>query len=165
MKNRILSLYVENNVGVLAKISGLFSGKSYNLEGLTVGVTEDESVSRMTICLNSDDSTFEQIKKQLDNCVEVIKVIDFTSIPIHMKELMLIKIKKCSDKDKAELFRIAHAFYVSIVDYGLNDILLESVQSEKKNNELIQLLNTGFKNIEVVRGGNVAIESINKLYE
>ena len=62
MKNRWIALYVENQVGVLAKVSGLFSGKSYNLQSLTVGTTEDETVSRMTICVTSDDITLEQIK-------------------------------------------------------------------------------------------------------
>ncbi|MCD8151040.1 MAG: acetolactate synthase small subunit, partial [Clostridiales bacterium] len=85
MKNRWIALYVENQVGVLAKISGLFAGKSYNLESLTVGTTEDESVSRMTIRSTCDDRTFEQIKKQLNRMVEVIKVMDLTDTPIHMK--------------------------------------------------------------------------------
>ena len=80
MKKRWISLYVENQVGVLSKISGLFSGKSYNLDSLTVGTTEDPTVSRMTIATVSDDETFEQIKKQLNRMVEVIKVIDFTDI-------------------------------------------------------------------------------------
>ena len=96
MESRVLSLFVENNVGVLAKISTLFSGKMYNLESLTVGVTEDETVSRMTIRVKSGDATFEQIKKQLNRCVEVIKVVDLTGRPVYMKELMLIKISKCA---------------------------------------------------------------------
>lgn len=79
MKKRWISLYVENEIGVLAKIAGLFSGKSYNLTSLTVGTTEDPTVSRMTISVESDDATFEQIKKQLNRCVEVIEVIDFTN--------------------------------------------------------------------------------------
>lgn len=77
MKKRWISLYVENQVGVLSKISGLFSGKCYNLDSLTVGTTEDPTVSRMTIATVSDDETFEQIKKQLNRMIEVIKVIDF----------------------------------------------------------------------------------------
>ena len=88
MKKRWIALYVENQVGVLAKVSGLFSGKSYNLQSLTVGTTEDESVSRMTISVASDDITFEQIKKQLNRMVEVIKVIDLTDVPLRLKELM-----------------------------------------------------------------------------
>ena len=92
MKKRWISLFVENDIGVLARISGLFSGKSYNLDSLTVGVTEDITISRMTISLTSDDKTFEQIKKQLNRSIEVIKIIDFADIAIHMKELMFVKI-------------------------------------------------------------------------
>lgn len=160
MKNRWLSLFVENDIGVLAKISGLFSGKAYNLESLTVGMTEDETVSRMTIRLVSDDDTFEQIKKQLNRCVEVIKVIDITNSSIHMKELLFVKIRKCSEGDMEDLFRIAEVFGVSIVDCDKESVLMECVQTENKNNDLINLLSSDFKNIEVVRGGSVAIESI-----
>ena len=82
MRDRFIALYVENDVGVLAKVSGLFSGKSYNLKSLTVGMTERDDVSRMTICVTSDDVTFEQIKKQLNSMVEVIKVLDLTCVPV-----------------------------------------------------------------------------------
>ena len=82
-KKRWICLYVENEIGVLARISGLFSGKSYNLNSLTVGETEDTTISRMTISFTSDDRIFEQVKKQLNRSVEVIKVVDYTDIPIH----------------------------------------------------------------------------------
>jgi acetolactate synthase I/III small subunit len=160
MKKRWISLYVENDVGVLAKISGLFSGKSYNLESLTVGTTEDPTISRMTIGLKSDDVTFEQIKKQLNRLVEVIKVIDITNIPTHMKEILFIKIKNCTKEDKIELFQIADVFKASITDYGIDSILLECVQTETKNDDIIKLITTRYKQVEVVRGGSVAIESI-----
>ena len=107
MKKRWISLYVENQVGVLSKISGLFSGKSYNLDSLTVGTTEDPTVSRMTIGTVIDDETFEQIKKQLNRMVEVIKVIDFTNMFARMKEILYIKVFNCSSEDKVELFQIA----------------------------------------------------------
>ena len=81
-----------------------FSGKSYNLDSLTVGTTEDPTISRMTIATVSDDETFEQIKKQLNRMVEVIKVIDFTDIFVRMKEILYIKVKKCSAADKVERF-------------------------------------------------------------
>lgn len=160
MKKRWISMYVENQVGVLAKISGLFSGKSYNLDSLTVGTTSDPTMSRMTIGVVADDITFEQIKKQLNRCVEVIKVIDFTAMPIHMKELLFVKVKKCSAEDKSELFRIAQVFGADIADYGHDSVLIEAVQTEQKNNDLIKLLHDNFRDIEVVRGGSVAIESI-----
>ena len=160
MKKRWISLYVENQIGVLAKISGLFSGKSYNLDSLTVGTTEDESISRMTISITSDDKTFEQVKKQLNRCVEVIKVMDFTTIPINMKELLFIKIKHLSREEKTEVFEIAKVFDCSISDYGIDSLLLECVKTEEKNNDIIKLIKKQFKSIEVVRGGGVAIESI-----
>lgn len=160
MKERWIALYVENQVGVLAKISGLFAGKSYNLKSLTVGTTEDEDVSRMTISSTCDDVTFEQIKKQLNRMVEVIKVMDLTDVPIHMKELMFAKVKKCSDADKAEIFRIAEVFNVLVADIGPDSVLLECKLTERRNNELIGLLKTRFQVVEIVRGGAVAIESV-----
>lgn len=160
MKNRWIALYVENTVGVLAKVSGLFSGKSYNLQSLTVGTTEDETVSRMTICVTSDDVTFEQIKKQLNCMIEVIKVIDLTNVPIHMKEILFAKVKDISAEEKLEVFQIAQVFEVKVKDIGTDSVLLECMLTERRNNELIALLRSKFKSIEIVRGGAVAIESI-----
>ena len=91
MKKRWISLYVENQVGVLSKISGLFSGKSYNLESLTVGRTEDPTISRMTIETNSDEETYEQIKKQLEN------YRDIDAFKIYVSDLGLL----CAKKDLA----------------------------------------------------------------
>jgi acetolactate synthase-1/3 small subunit len=161
MKKRWICIFVENEIGVLARIAGLFSGKSYNLDSLTVGETEDSTISRMTIGLTSDDMTFEQVKKQLNRAVEVIKVVDYTDIPTHRKELLFIRVSKCNEQDKTEVFRIANIFGLSIIDYDKNTILLECVQTETKNNDLIKLMNQNFCNrIEIVRGGSVAIEAI-----
>lgn len=157
---RWISLYVENQVGVLAKISGLFSGKAYNMTSLTVGETEDQTVSRMTIGLDSDDATFELIKKQLNRCIEVIKVIDFTAKPIRQKEILYIKVSTHDEKERTELFRMSEVFGFQIVDYGKKALLLECVQTEKKNDEIIELISGYFKDIEVVRGGSVAIEAV-----
>lgn len=161
MKKRWIGLFVENEIGVLARISGLFSGKSYNLDSLTVGMTEDPTVSRMTIGLTSDDKTFEQIKKQLNRSIEVIKVIDYTGRPIYLKEILFIRINGCSDTDKAEVFRICQIFGAAVTDYDGANILLECIQSENRNNECIHLLKKRFENrIEVARGGSVAIEGL-----
>lgn len=161
MKKRWICLFVENEIGVLARVSGLFSAKSYNLDSITVGTTEDETISRMTISLTSDERTFEQVKKQLNRSVEVIKVIDYTDIPIYMKELLFVRINHCDDTDKVEIFRIAEVFHLKVVDYNKNTILLECLQTEARNNDLIRLLEKCFINrIEVVRGGSVAIEGI-----
>lgn len=160
MKKRWLSLYVENEIGVLAKISGMFSGKSYNLQSLTVGETEDITVSRMTLCVESDDTIFEQIKKQLNRCIEVIKVVDLTNVAVHMKEILYLKVSGCKGKDKNDLFHIAEVFSVDIVDYSSDSILFECIQTESKNNNIIQLVKKNYKQVEIVRGGSVAIESI-----
>ena len=161
MKSRWIALYVENEVGVLAKVSGLFSGKSYNLQSLTVGTTEDETVSRMTICVKSDDITVEQIKKQLNRMVEVIKVIDLTDVPLHMKEILYAKVERIDKDEIAQVFQIAQVFRIDVVDIGENAVILESKLTEHRNNELIALLKAKFKNkISIVRGGAVAIESI-----
>ena len=165
MKERWISLLVENDVGVLAKVAGLFSGKAYNLKSLTVGTTEVDDVSRMTISSMCNDITFEQIKKQLNRMVEVIKVTDLTDQPVHMKELLYAKVKRLSDGQKDEVLRIAQVFssggyFVKPIDIGTDSILLECMLTERRNNELIRLLKEEFTSLEVVRGGSVAIESI-----
>ena len=145
-KKRVISAYVENQIGVLAKVSGLFSGKNYNLDTLTV---------------TCDDLTFEQIIKQLNRSVEVIKVLDFTDIPIRKKELLYIKVHSCSEKDKQEIFRIVQTFGMEVVDYDRNTVLVECVKTEAHNNDMIELFKKTFINrVEVVRGGSVAIEAI-----
>lgn len=166
MKNRWIALYVENQVGVLAKVSGLFSAKCYNLQSLTVGMTEHEDVSRMTICVTSDDITFEQIKKQLNCMVEVIKVIDLTHVPLHMKEILYAKVKGLDNEGKEEVFRIAQVFNVNngnvkVADIGEDSVLLECTLTDHRNDDLITLLKKQFKSkVEIVRGGAVAIEAI-----
>ena len=163
MKKRWISLYVENQVGVLSKISGLFSAKSYNLDSLTVGTTEDPTISRMTIATVSDDETFEQIKKQLNRMIEVIKVIDFTDIFVRMKEILYVKVFNCTPAAKVEVFQIAETFKAKVIDYGRDSVLVEFVQTATKNDAVVKLMKEEFKSIEVVRGGSVGIESISMM--
>ena len=161
MKKRWICLFVENEIGVLARIAGLFSAKSYNLDSLTVGITEDNTISRMTISLTSDDKTFEQIKKQINRSVVVIKLVDYTDRPIHMREILFVRVNGCSDSDITELFRISNVFDVPIIDYDSTTVLLECIQTENWNNDLISLLSRKFSNrIEIVRGGSVAVEAV-----
>ncbi len=115
----------------------------------------------MTICVTSDDITFEQIKKQLNRMVEVIKVIDLTNVPIHMKEILFAKVKEIESGQIDEIFRIAQVFHVEVADIGEDSVMLECKLTERRNNELIELLNSKFRNhVEIVRGGAVAIEAI-----
>ena len=161
MKKRWINLYVENEPGVLALIAGLFSGKSYNLESLTVGPAEDETVSRMTIGLTSDDQTFEQIKKQLARRVEVIKVVDLTETAAHCEELMFLRIHDCSEEEIRELFRMASVFHARVIDYSPSSVLLKSVRPEEENSLLISRMQKRFPNrIFCLRGGSVAIPAL-----
>ena len=164
MKKRWIALYVENDVGVLAKVSGLFSGKSYNLQSLTVGTTEDETVSRMTISVESDDITFEQIKKQLNRMVEVIKVIDLTNVPLRLKELMFVKIMELNETQMTEVFQIAQAMRVDVVDIGIGSVMLECRRTEQKHDDLIAILKKKFKHIsaEVRLLSNQSAQSADK---
>ena len=163
LKKRWISLYVENDVGVLAKISGLFSGKSYNLLSLTVGETEDPTVSRMTISLRGDDKTFEQIKKQLNRSVEVIKVLDFTDLPIHKKEILFIKMHSLKKEEIEEICRSAKVFGVNVCDYDKNALILESLKTESENDDVLRYYKKYFSTrMEAVRGGSVAIESVSR---
>ena len=114
----------------------------------------------MTIGVVSDDITFEQIKKQLNRMVEVIKVIDLTNVPIHMKEILFAKVKDIRSVQIDEVFRIAQVFGVQVADIGKDSVMLECKLTERRNNELIDLLKEKFHNIEIVRGGAVAIEAI-----
>lgn len=161
-EQRWLSVYVENEIGVLARVSGLFSGKLYNLNSLTVGETESADTSRMTISLYSDDRTFEQVKHQLRNMIEVIQVIDYTTIPIHAKEVMYLKLNY-SEKIKKKLALIQKDRSFSMIDQSDEELLIESIVSEKENNELIDCIREFVsKEFEVIRGGSVAISSLTK---
>lgn len=131
------------------------------LDSLTVGVTEDSTVSRMTISLTNDDKTLEQIKKQLSRSVEVIWLVDYIDTPIHMKEILFVRINGCSDVDITELFRISKVFGITVIDYDGAAVLLKCTQTENKNNDFIALLGRKFTNrIEIVRGGSVVVEVI-----
>ena len=161
LKKRCISLFVENEVGVLAYISGLLSGKSYNMDSLTVGPTLDPTISRMTIMLTSDDRTFEQIKKQLNRSVPVIKVVDFTRGDIFMKELMYVKVMGCTDKEMKRVAKLAQDHDTSIVESVSDSVLLECVKTEAANDKLLSALQREFAGrVEIIRGGTVAIEAL-----
>lgn len=157
-KIRWLSLYVENNQGLLAKISNLFTSKAYNLETITAGTTEDPTITRITLSLRSNDEVFEQVKKQLVRMIDIIKVMDFTEVDTIMRELIFIKVKDCSPRDMDELFHLAPVFNGNIVDYNGSEAILQAVNTEKRNNELVSVMKQ-YPKIEVVRGGSVAINS------
>ena len=150
-----ISLLVENKFGVLSRISGLFSGRGYNIESLSVGETIDPQISTMTIVTSGDDQIIEQINKQLNKLIDVIKVIDMIELAHVEREMVLIKVAP-KQENKAEVLRLADIFRGRIVDSSQNTYTIEVTGDEKKIEALIELLKPmGIK--EFVRTGKIAI--------
>jgi len=156
----IITLHVENRQGVLARIAGLFSGRGYNLESITAGVTTDPTVSRITLACTGDDSVVEQIKKQLDRLIDVIRVEELTDSPSLNRELMLVKVS-AQGPVRGEIFQVADVFKAQIMDVGHDSMTVELVGSPEKIDDLISLLQP-YGITEVARSGVVAMERSRK---
>jgi len=151
----IISVLVENKFGVLSRISGLFSGRGFNIESLSVGPTLDPQVSVMTIVTVGDDQIVEQITKQLNKLVDVIKVVDLTEKEYVERETALIKINTLKE-DRAEALRIADIFRARIIDSSPNTYTIEITGDVKKVEAIINLLQPlGIKTL--IRTGRIAI--------
>ncbi|MCL5024282.1 MAG: acetolactate synthase small subunit [Nitrospirae bacterium] len=150
-----ISVLVENKFGVLSRISGLFSGRGYNIESLSVGETIDPQISTMTIVTTGDDQIIEQITKQLNKLIDVIKVTDMTELEHVEREMVLVKIAP-RQEDKPEVLNIAEIFRGRIVDSSQKTYTIEITGDEKKIEAFIELMKPmGIK--EFVRTGKVAI--------
>ena len=147
----ILSLLVENEAGALSRISGLFSARAFNIESLTVAPTEDETVSRMTIVTTGSDEIVEQIMKQLNKLVDVIKVVDLSENPHIERELMLIKVS-ASGGAREEVKRLADIFRGRIIDVTETSYTIEMTGDGDKLDAFIQTLDQR-SILEVVRTG------------
>ncbi len=150
-----ISVLVENKFGVLSRISGLFSGRGYNIESLSVGETIDSKISIMTIVTSGDDLVIEQIIKQLNKLIDVIKVVDLTEIDHVEREMILIKVAP-DREDKAEVLRLAEIFRGKIVDSSPNTYTIEITGDEKKIQAFIELMKP-FRIKEFIRTGKIAI--------
>lgn len=151
----VISLLVENKVGVLARITGLISGRGFNIDSLTVGETENPAFSRMTIVVRGDDAIVEQVRKQLGKIIDVIKVIDFTSEEFVERDLMLLKVNVPAGK-RGEIIEIVEIFRGKIVDVSPKDLVIEISGIEDKLEAMVNLLRPyGIK--ELVRTGSIAI--------
>lgn len=154
MKHTI-SVLVENEFGVLSRVAGLFSGRGFNIESLSVAPTLDPSISRMTIVTTGDDQILEQISKQLNKLIDTIKVIDFTGADFVERELALIKVT-AEEGTRAEVLRIADIFRGKIVDVTSRSYTVELTGAPAKIDALIELLRPmGIK--EVVRSGPIVL--------
>ena len=150
-----ISLLVENRFGVLARIAGLFSARGYNIDSLSVGITDDPEVSRMTIVVRGDFRVLEQVQKQLNKLIDVIKVTDYIDTPHLERELILLKVT--ADKNsRGELAQICDIFRAKIVDVAADSIVIEITGDREKNEALLRMVRSfGLK--EICRTGLVAM--------
>lgn len=151
----IISLLVENKFGVLSRIAGLFSARGFNIDSLSVSPTLDSSMSMMTIVTHGDERILEQITKQLNKLIDVVKVVDLTEKEYVERETVLIKIHT-RPEDRAEALRICDIFRAKVVDSTPHTYTIEITGDMKKINAIINLLRPlGIK--EMVRTGRIAI--------
>lgn len=139
MEKHVLSALVKNSSGVLSRVSGLFSRRGYNIDSLTVGRTENPSISRMTITLMGDDEVVEQVKKQLDKLEDVIRVINFKPDESVYRELVLIKVK-ATGENRAAINETVKIFRSKIIDLSSDTLTIELTGDESKVSALINLM-------------------------
>ncbi|MFL2915864.1 MAG: acetolactate synthase small subunit [Nitrospinia bacterium] len=155
-----ISVLMNNRFGVLSRVSGLFSSRGFNIESLNVAETSDPKVSCMTIVTNGDDAKIEQVTKQLNKLVDVIKVIDLTNESFVDRELLLIKMN-AETRVREEILRIVDLFRAKVVDVSTNNYTIEITGDEGKITSFLDMLNPlGIK--EIVRSGRIAISRGNK---
>lgn len=150
-----ISVLVENKFGVLARISGLFSARGFNITSLAVGETEDPTVSRMTIVVEGDDKTLEQIKKQLNKLIDVIKVVDFKEGEFVDRDLILVKVS-VTEKSRLEVLGVVETAGAKVANAGVSSIAVEMAADEARIRALVELLRP-FGILEVVRTGRIAM--------
>ncbi|MDO8683836.1 MAG: acetolactate synthase small subunit [Armatimonadota bacterium] len=150
-----ITVLVENKFGVLARVSGLFARRGFNIESLAVSITDDPTVSRMTIVVGGDNTVLEQISKQLNKLIDVIKVFDYTGLPVVERELAMIKVN-AEAKNRAELMQIVDIFRGKIIDISDRSFTIEVTGSLDKVNAIESLLSPyGIQ--EMVRTGKIAM--------
>jgi len=150
----IISVMVENKSDVLAKVAGLFSRRGFNIDSLSVGPTDDGSISRITIVVNAENHSIEQVTKQLHKLINVIKIQEMDPSNIVERELVLIKVSADS-KTRPEILEIVSIFRVNIVDVGKKTLIIEITGSNRKVKALEDLLRP-FGILELIRTGKIA---------
>ncbi len=157
MKQHIMSILVENKAGVLARVSGLFSRRGFNIESLAVGTCETPGMSRITIVVIGDDMHIEQVKKQLNKLIDVIKITDITEKEHVEHELALIKVHAEPGLQRSEVMQIAGIFRAKIIDVGAQTLVLEITGDSEKILAMESLLRP-YGILELVRTSRVALQ-------
>jgi acetolactate synthase-1/3 small subunit len=155
MSRHTLSVLVENKPGVLARIAGLFARRGYNIDSLAVGPTEHDEVSRMTIVVSVEDSPLEQVTKQLNKLVEVIKIVELDGSASVNRELLLVKVKADADT-RGRILDVVELFQAKVVDVSPDTVVIQSMGNVDKLADLRRLLEP-FGIRELVQSGMVAI--------
>ncbi|WP_318036616.1 acetolactate synthase small subunit [Dethiobacter alkaliphilus] len=151
----VLAVLVENKPGVLVRVAGLFARRGFNIESLAVGKTLDPGISRMTIEVDADEKTLEQVIKQLNKLINVIRISNLTEVPSVNRELVLIKVR-ADAANRAEIQQIVETFRAKIVDVSLDSLIIEITGNEEKL-EAIALLLSHYGILEIVRTGKIAL--------
>ncbi|BFH70332.1 MAG: acetolactate synthase small subunit [Paenibacillus dendritiformis] len=138
MKHTI-AVIVNDQPGVLQRVSGLFGRRGFNIDSITVGASEEEGLSRMVIVTTGDEHTLEQVEKQLYKIIDVIKVVDLSSQPMVSRELALIKVK-AEPRERPEILGVVETFRATVVDIGPNTIIVQVVGESQKIEAMIELL-------------------------
>lgn len=139
MKRHTISILVNNQPGVLQRVSGLFGRRGFNIESITVGESEEIGLSRMVVVTNGDDTTLEQISKQLYKLVDVIKVVDLSSNPMVARELALLKVH-AEPAARPEILGVVETFRAAVVDIGPNSMIIQVVGDSEKIDAMAELL-------------------------
>ncbi|MCX9157615.1 acetolactate synthase small subunit [Niveibacterium sp. 24ML] len=147
----VISLLLENESGALSRVSGLFSARGYNIESLTVAPTEDASLSRMTIVTSGSDDIIEQITKQLNKLIDVVKVVDISEAAHIERELMLVKVR-ATGKDREEMKRMADIFRGRIIDVSESSYVIELTGTQDKLDSFVGAIDSALI-LETVRSG------------
>ena len=150
-----VSVLVENKFGVLTRVAGLFSGRGYNIDTLNVAPTQQPNTSRMTIVTVGDDSTLDQIVKQLNKLVNVLEVVDFRESEFIDRELVLVRVT-VNTKTRAEIMQMTDIFRAKIVDVQPKSLTIEITGDESKIDKFLRLMNT-FGVLELTRTGKIAL--------
>jgi acetolactate synthase-1/3 small subunit len=155
MSRHTLSVLVENKPGVLARIAGLFSRRGFNIDSLAVGPTENPEVSRMTIAVNVEDSPLEQVTKQLNKLVEVIKVVELDGAASVSRELLLVKVK-ADATTRGQVLEVVQLFKAKVVDVATDAVTVQVVGNRDKLEDFLRIVEP-FGVRELVQSGMVAI--------
>ena len=148
----VISILIENESGALSRVAGLFSARGYNIESLTVAPTEDETLSRMTIVTRGNDKIIEQITKQLNKLIDVVKLTDLTENQHLVREMMLIKVRASNNKEQEEMKRLADIFRARVIDVSEETYTVEVTGTGDKLDAFVNAVSA--KSIlEVVRSG------------